>query len=794
MKLIKNIKIVHKILAGFAIILIVLSITSGLTLFNLQGVRGNILEVVDERQPAALLSEALTSHLHDAAKTLGFYLLSKEERYAKEFDEKLSRVDATLSELKLLPSIKDDSGTGELVAAIESDINRFRLLQKPLFEAAADNEKNFPGIAYANDQINPLNRQLLQFASQMIQSELNDFADETGSSRQQIFAAISELRYVWSNIMTNIRAYLAFRNDVQITNINLYLEQADTLISKIAEYGDELTFEQQDALEQFRTGFDSFVQMNERMIALHGSDKWRTDIWLIKSQVAPIFSDIEAKLVTLVDRQKQAIQETSDSLLSETDATNRFVVILLIIGIVVGALLAWTISRLIATPLNRVAAVMDDIARGEGDLTRRLENTGNDEIGMLSNSFNHFTAKIQDLVRQTANATSRLIGSVAETSEYTGQISHKIYEQESSTEQVAAAVHEMSISIGEVASSANVARESAQMADDEAASGRQVVEQTAASIQSLSNEVESASNVIHKLHDDSTEIGKVLDVIKTIADQTNLLALNAAIEAARAGEVGRGFAVVADEVRSLANRTQQSTGEIEAMVSRLQNGAKSAVEVMERGKNSAEENVTQINEAKRSLESISKAVSTINSMNTQIAAAVEQQSTVAEEINKVVTDINDSTKESSEMARHTGDVIEKLGGLATGLQQVISQFKISGDATIDFEVAKSAHLAWKAKLGSFLEGRTTLTREEAVSHRDCVLGKWYYAEGIRAYGNIAEMKALEKPHAEMHHLIKEIIEAKESGRVDEAQELYQQVAPLSEKIVGLLEDVETQVR
>ncbi|MEG7522363.1 MAG: methyl-accepting chemotaxis protein [Chromatiales bacterium] len=436
---------------------------------------------------------------------------------------------------------------------------------------------------------------------------------------------------------------------------------------------------------------------------------------------------------------------------------------------------------------------MDEIASGDGDLTRRMACGGSDEIGLLTSSFNRFVDKIQGLVRETAESTSMVIGGVVETSEITAVISSEVIEQEGRTQQVATAVHQMSISIGEVADSAQTARESAQSADSEAGHGREIMEETVSSIKRLANEVKMAADSILKVEDDSAEISKILDVIKSIAEQTNLLALNAAIEAARAGEQGRGFAVVADEVRGLATRTQQSTVEIEGMIVRLQAGAREAATVMKLGTKTAEQNLEQVERARHSLVSISEAVSTINSMNTQIATAAEQQHTVADEINRNVVLISDSSRETAGHARQTRTIINDLGKRASGLQQAISQFKISGAVTIDFEAAKSAHLAWKARLQGFLDGQTSLNQNEAVSHHDCVLGKWYDSEGLSRYGEIPEMRELEAPHAAMHELIKQIMQKKNAGSGAEAAQLLRQVDPLSLRIISLLDIVERKV-
>ena len=346
------------------------------------------------------------------------------------------------------------------------------------------------------------------------------------------------------------------------------------------------------------------------------------------------------------------------------------------ISLIAGLLFASLIARMIAVPLNKTVDAMNDIASGEGDLTKRLDESGSNEISHLASAFNRFSEKVRVMVSQVSGSTAQLASAAEQMSVITEETSKGVSQQQLETNQVVAAMHQMAATVQEVSRNATDAAEAAGNADAAATEGRQVVISTMKSIEELSSEINSAGGVISQLEQDSENIGTVLDVIKSIAEQTNLLALNAAIEAARAGEQGRGFAVVADEVRTLASRTQKSTQEIQTMIEKLQEGAHSAVNVMSNSRTHADTSVSQAAQAGSSLESITGAVEKIRDMNTQIATAAEQQSSVAEEINKNIINISTIVDKTAEGASQTSTASEELSRLSNKLQLLVGEFKV----------------------------------------------------------------------------------------------------------------------
>ncbi|MDX1399176.1 MAG: methyl-accepting chemotaxis protein, partial [Oceanospirillum sp.] len=340
------------------------------------------------------------------------------------------------------------------------------------------------------------------------------------------------------------------------------------------------------------------------------------------------------------------------------------------------ALIALFIARSITRPLKSTVAAMQDISQGEGDLTARLKVEGNDEITQLTHYFNGFVERIHQVIIQASRSSEAVSAAAEELSSITNESSATIAQQAKETDQVATAIHEMSTTVHEVAQNAGQAAGAANKADQEAIQGKQQVETAIRAIHDLTGQVKSSADVIHTLRSDSENIGSVLDVIRNVAEQTNLLALNAAIEAARVGEHGRGFAVVADEVRTLAQRTQESTDEIQGMIEQLQSAALKAVSVMDESLKFTEATEATAAEAGESLDRILTAVESIRDQNDMIASAAEEQSLVAEEINRNVVNIVDLSQTTSESTAQVNHASDELAQQADNLHNLVRQFRI----------------------------------------------------------------------------------------------------------------------
>lgn len=334
----------------------------------------------------------------------------------------------------------------------------------------------------------------------------------------------------------------------------------------------------------------------------------------------------------------------------------------------------WMMGGYVFQPLKKFMLDMEKCAHG--DLSVNVQPNGLKDIKILGTALDSLVKSLRKQVTEIDTHAVQLSQSAESLARITNDTNVGVQQQQHETDQVATAMNEMSSTVQEVAQNASLAADSAQEANNKSEEGRSVVSNTMQTINNLANEIEEASRVIQNLKLESEKIGTVIDVIRGIADQTNLLALNAAIEAARAGEQGRGFAVVADEVRTLASRTQQSTQDIQAMVERLQSGAEKAVNVMNQSQSQAKDSVEQAAQANDSLTAIASMIAQINDMNMQIAAAAEEQSAVAEEINKNIISISQISMQTAQGANETSAASNTMKTLASELQSVVGRFKL----------------------------------------------------------------------------------------------------------------------
>ena len=464
------------------------------------------------------------------------------------------------------------------------------------------------------------------------------------------------------NGMTNFR--LIFRRYLSIPtadNRQATYNAADALFAQVAAARSQLPVEANgavdtalNALKQYKVLMASISEM------LQQTDQIRSTLQQQSIATAASADELAAAQVVSAKREQNT-------------AVMQLLSVALVV-LLIGIFAAFVITRQITVPLNDTVIAARRIA--EGDLTQDTATTRQDELGLLLNTMQHMTVSLRGLIGGIGNGITQIATAAEELSAGSEQTSAGVAQQKNEVDQVATAMNEMASTVQEVARNTEDASKAAKQASERAAHGSSVVQHATREIGQLAGEVKELGQAMQRLTEDSGKIGSVIDVIKAVAEQTNLLALNAAIEAARAGEQGRGFAVVADEVRSLAQRTQNSTTEIEALIQALQQGTGAAAGLMDASLQRTEGTVVLARQAEQALVEINQSISTIEQMSQQISASAEQQSAVTEEINRSVLSVRDIADQSAAATEQSAASTVELARLGSDLQNMVARFRI----------------------------------------------------------------------------------------------------------------------
>lgn len=411
----------------------------------------------------------------------------------------------------------------------------------------------------------------------------------------------------------------------------------------------------------YRKGLDAFI--------VAGGDPIIGD-----AAVSGIDRAASEQMSELVEQLRQSADTHSERLHANASSTTLLgPMIMLLVGALVALLSLWLVNRNI---INPITILIEHVARlSQGKIGKPVDASRADELGRLATAANILRDFLADTFARLRQGTSNLDSASGELHAIATLMAEGTRDQFSRTDQVATAIHEMSATAQEVSRHAAEAAQAANAADDSARQGETVMRSTIGTITQMSNQISSTADVIRRLEGDSARIGKVLEVIRGIADQTNLLALNAAIEAARAGEAGRGFAVVADEVRTLAQRTSESTAEIHQIIDTVQTGASNAVHAIENGQAHSKKGLEQVTQAGQMLQHITAAIEAIRDMNRQIATAAEEQTAVAEDISRNITEITMIATRNQENVERTETASQNLHGLSAQLSEVTHRLK-----------------------------------------------------------------------------------------------------------------------
>ncbi|TNB91740.1 HAMP domain-containing protein [Pseudomonas jessenii] len=511
-----------------------------------------------------------------------------------------------------------------------------------------------------SDALKPLGAMSDKYAetfNSMFESTTASALASADSARVADLRTVADLRNGMTMFRLMLRRYIAVPSEA---NKQVLLDTTDAFLADMSKARSGLPAALSSQLEEAQAGIRRYREVLVQVAALFEQKQ------SLRQQVEQQSQAMDGIMTGLMDTQQR---------LARDDQHRAFIqiAVLTVLALVVGLFASVLISRQITGPLALTVELARRIAKG--DLTVQAKSSRKDELGDLQNAMQDMAQSLNTLVQGIGNGVTHISTSAEKLSAMSEQTSAGVRQQKVEVDQVATAMHEMASTVQEVARNTTDASAAATLADQQARHGSAVVKQATVQISELSVAIEDLGAAMNVLSQDSEQIGKVIDVIKAVAEQTNLLALNAAIEAARAGEQGRGFAVVADEVRSLAQRTQDSTKEIEALIVTLQQGTQAASTLMTSSRERTLDTVVLAQKAEQAITEINHSIGTIQQMSLQISAAAEQQSAVADEINRSIVSVRDVADQSAVASEESAAATIELASLGQDLQRMTAHFR-----------------------------------------------------------------------------------------------------------------------
>ncbi len=669
-----NLTIKQKTRFGFGVIWAVLAFITIQAAINLAVVRSSISEVVEQHQPVALQANDSMMQLQKSMNLLSQYILTGEE-------EKLALFQKSIEDVKIkikaaqdnIAQFDNESGLMQSYSELAEDLNEFDGLVKEIEQISTNRNLKYPAFDYVNQNMLPIASQTQQIINDMVNSELH----ENALGRKALLSDILNLQKNWLSVTSSLRGYIGFRNSAMEMATDNYLDVYESLLQRIQQQQKvELTLEEEDGLVQLLDLYEEYREHFMITKSIHGGEKWRMDIWLMNNRVIPLLSKLDEQLNAISNQAVSAVEKMSEDVVQSS--LNSLILLLLIsaMGQIGGMIISRKVTRSVTQPISDIAGAMQDIAQGEGDLTRRLPVNNRDEMGQLAENFNHFVARIHNMLAEVYATVKLLETSSASLMSVTQQTKQGAQRQLEATGGLSASMIDMAAKSKSVEDHSHNTSRATEQAADKVKQGGDMVLGTADEIQKLSEGMKAMTVAVNNLREDSESIGTVVSVIREIAEQTNLLSLNAAIEAARAGEHGRGFAVVADEVRGLAKRTQESTLQIEGIIEQIRQATLSTVQVVESGQEATKASCDAIQKTKSALQPAIILMDDINQMSHQMASAAHSQNMLAQQINQNISQIHEVTEKAAAGTNSTEQAGHDLQRLADKLESLVHQFKI----------------------------------------------------------------------------------------------------------------------
>ncbi len=669
-----DVSIKQKLFMGFGLmlgLLLMVALFAGGALWLMQG---QISRLVEQDAPLVAHSLRLEAKIKETEAALGLYLLGGEAIHKQNYQQNLLALQKILASLRDVARQADNKPLARQLKTLAGYIEEFQAYRERMLELANHDAQNFPALSYAVREVNPQTQAILQGLSLMLQEELNE------GRRIELLSLIQEMRYVWANLVTEVRAFLAFRNREALDNVELFRESFAQLEQRLERgFGAELSFIQEDELRQIKDRRKIFFERFPVLVDLHESEKWRRDAYLIRHEITPILQRMDRLLKKLARNQLARMEQNRGLTEQWLQFLSMVLFAMLGLAVLAGVGGAFWLSRSITHSLNQAVEVTRHVA--DGDLSLEINVHGRDEISQLLEALHGMVERLSTLLARIQESGIQLGASTA-------QIAATARQQEATTQAQARASTEIlgnseriHTSTQELATIINQVTDMAEQTANSATEGQKQLRRMEDSMRNMLQGSMEISNKLSMVREKADNIGTVVTTIAKIADQTNLLSLNAAIQAEKAGEHGLGFGVVASEIRRLADQTATATWDIEQIVGEMRSAVRSGVQGMREFNEQIQRDVDETYQISQQLAGIIQQVQALIPHFETVRAGMDTQIRDAREISGAINDLAESARETAESITHSNQAIQQLKDTAGMLHQGVSVFKVKSNSS-----------------------------------------------------------------------------------------------------------------
>ena len=700
------ISIKNRLIAGIVVLLLLLSVIAATGLYYVFRLDDSIRNLSEDVTPTIENTDDMIASLWERGKVANEIMASESKTEMKALKAQMPPLNKVFEESQAaLTSLLSSEERQTLQRAVEADqalSENFELMFQAHFAELDEEEKGKRLLAEFDDRGALIITALDEFAEEN-EAEManaiergNTLARRPGSTAKQVNDILTDLfehdypvveaalklqRYV-IEMQDTAGEYLAEEDASKLPAIRRNFDELGNQVLELMVVLDkfaESAEDKQDSVD-LRKAFSDWQDLALKDELLF--DTYRDQ--LEQESAADRYTEELESYISKADGYLESLAESADQISDAADneaatavsAATTVIGGMWLLALIFGGIVAVALIKAIIKPVEQLLLKLDSIAKGDGDLTQRVNESGGDEIAKLGRSFNEFVSKIQSLVSDIGQESVELDTSISSISSLSSRISNRVQLQSEEVDTVVQSISQVNEAADSISVNVNSCSEASRAASEDGQSAREVVQHAVTAVTGLADNIEETTQVIERLNSEVANIVSVLEVIQGIAEQTNLLALNAAIEAARAGEQGRGFAVVADEVRTLASRTQSCTDEIQTMIDSLKKGANDAVESMERSKEGGTNTVTYARDAGEALNRILAAINNLNAMNEQISTAAEEQRAIAQSATENTRNVQEVVEDSLVAVNENLTFTASMSKSVSRLNKLVGQFKV----------------------------------------------------------------------------------------------------------------------